>query len=237
MAKRKNSKYTPRGTCFLCGRSGIQARGAHAHLRDELNFTGWTEPFLWISLRSGPYDTVAQAEYWMEIGVHAHVPLKILDDFLRDVWLECCGHLSEFRVGHERFVSHPEDPDETGMEEVLVVNALRPGETFQYEYDFGTPTVITGKVRGYFDGPIADRHLWKGAVLLAMRNRMPQVSCTRCDRPATHAFEGEPRCLSHVPPDEIALPLVNSPRAGMCGYTGLPPGFCYEEPDEPEVSR
>ena len=37
--------------------------------------------------------------YWMHLQVAAGTTLATLDRFLRDIWLECCGHLSVFRIG------------------------------------------------------------------------------------------------------------------------------------------
>ncbi len=37
--------------------------------------------------------------YWMHLEVAVDTTLATLDRFLRDIWLECCGHLSVFRIG------------------------------------------------------------------------------------------------------------------------------------------
>jgi hypothetical protein len=37
--------------------------------------------------------------YWLHLEVTAETTLATLDRFLRDTWLECCGHLSVFRIG------------------------------------------------------------------------------------------------------------------------------------------
>jgi hypothetical protein len=37
--------------------------------------------------------------YWMHIEIPANATLQDLDDFLRQIWLECCGHLSSFEIG------------------------------------------------------------------------------------------------------------------------------------------
>ncbi|UCC99343.1 MAG: hypothetical protein JSW66_05545, partial [Phycisphaerales bacterium] len=31
-------------------------------------------------------------EYWMHIELPSDARLKVLDGFLRNIWLECCGH-------------------------------------------------------------------------------------------------------------------------------------------------
>ena len=38
-------------------------------------------------------------QYWMHIEVPAEAQLILLDDFIRDVWVECCDHLSSFQIG------------------------------------------------------------------------------------------------------------------------------------------
>lgn len=35
--------------------------------------------------------------------------LKALDRFLRDIWVECCGHLSEFDINGVIYDCYPED--------------------------------------------------------------------------------------------------------------------------------
>ena len=36
------------------------------------------------------------APYWLHLEVRADATLKTLDAFLRGLWLECCGHMSQF---------------------------------------------------------------------------------------------------------------------------------------------
>src|SRR5712692_833293 len=43
--------------------------------------------------------------YWMHLEVPTSATLDDLDDFLRDTWLECCGHLSEFKIGNVSYMS------------------------------------------------------------------------------------------------------------------------------------
>lgn len=37
-------------------------------------------------------------DYWLFVEVNENVTLLELDTFLRDIWLECCGHLSAFDI-------------------------------------------------------------------------------------------------------------------------------------------
>jgi hypothetical protein len=61
--------------------------------------------------------------------------LEDLDEFLRDIWLECCGHLSAF--SYQR--------SELGMGRKLK-DVLRSGMELLHEYAFGTPTELLVKV-------------------------------------------------------------------------------------------
>jgi hypothetical protein len=103
---------------------------------------------------------------------------------------------------------------------------LEVGMKFFYEYDYGSTTALALKVVA-----LRDQGTPKGTVQLLARNEAPQVSCHRCGtEPATQictecAWNGEgwlcEACVAaHECGDEMCLPVVNSPRAGVCGYTG-----------------
>ena len=47
--------------------------------------------------------------YWMHLEMPADATLADLDDFLRDTWLECCDHLSAFRIGKVSYMSQTDD--------------------------------------------------------------------------------------------------------------------------------
>src|SRR5947209_15995830 len=48
-------------------------------------------------------------QYWMHLEIPASEPLFTLDRFLRDVWVECCGHLSAFEIGGISYRDEPGD--------------------------------------------------------------------------------------------------------------------------------
>lgn len=70
----------------------------------------------------------------------------------------------------------------------------------------------------------------RDAVRLLARNDAPVWPCTECDEPAVSlcsycTYEGDAFfCEAHVEDhkcgDEAMLPVVNSPRMGVCAYTG-----------------
>jgi hypothetical protein len=49
--------------------------------------------------------------YWMHLKALGSARLRDLDAFLRDTWLECCGHLSEFTINGVKY-SADEEPDD-----------------------------------------------------------------------------------------------------------------------------
>jgi hypothetical protein len=164
--------------------------------------------------------------YWMHLAIPAEAPLSKLDRFLRRTWLECCGHLSVFAIGGNRYVSQPMEELELKGMGVRLSRVLELGLKFSYEYDYGSTTELTLKVVA-----LRDQRTARGAVQLLARNVAPQVTCQRCTAQlATHictecAWSGtgwlcEACAVAHKCGTEMCLPVVNSPRAGVCAYTG-----------------
>ena len=165
----------------------------------------------------------------MHIEMPADSALYDLDDFLRAVWLECCWHLSMFRVGEQRYVSFPPDvedwiryfPEDKEMD-VELGKVLEPGMEFTHEYDFGTTTYL--KVRAINLRRGAFKHK-KGVEIMA-RNHPPDFRCAICGKTATRVCvmaEYQTMCAEcgdEYGCAEYSLPIVNSPRVGECGYTG-----------------
>ncbi len=79
-------------------------------------------------------------EYWMHLEIPASDALADLDDFLRDIWLECCGHLSEFTIGGTSYSTEPEDyfflgeAETAGEEEEEELSVEELLESFPAEY-------------------------------------------------------------------------------------------------------
>ena len=161
--------------------------------------------------------------YWLHIEMNAMATLAKLDQFLRDIWLECCGHLSEFTINGIRYETSPSD-DWLGMDSksmnVQLRKVLNVKDKFSYEYDFGSTTHLEGQVLAEREG------LLKEEVKILARNNPYTFKCESCDAKATEictecwqSFCN--RCLiKHKCSEEMALPVVNSPRMGVCGYCG-----------------
>jgi hypothetical protein len=149
------------------------------------------------------------------------VTLKDLDRYLRGIWLECCGHMSQFSIGG------------WGGEEIPMKSRIKDvfaeGDELTHIYDFGTESVTLVEEVGQREGKPATSH----PVALLVRNVIPECECIECGEPATHLCveclnnEGVwgALCKKHAkkhPHDEYGepIPLVNSPRLGLCGYDG-----------------
>ena len=183
------------GSCALCGhRVGNPKMGAHLGLRIQAS---------------------EDPRYWSYLEMRADAAkLRHLDAFLRQLWLECCGHLSAFSIG------------ERELPMSATAGAVLPtlGATFQYEYDFGDTTALEGNVWMTRQGSLG-----RAPVRLRARNDALAWTCAACGSPATvvcsYCREDRIFCEAHAAAHEHAnedvyLPVVNSPRMGVCGYTG-----------------
>ena len=210
---------SPKSTCLLC-KSQYTGTGMTRHLQSCLpksldsqlkqqKFK--TQPFFHILVK-GYY----LPEYWLHLKVASNARLEDLDQFLRHIWLECCGHLSAFSIKGTEFKMGQKLKD-----------VLSPGMELLHEYDFGTTTELLVKTLGIYEGPIEKN---KPIQILA-RNEPPEIPCDECGKiPAVEICtecqwkEGGWLCQTcakdHECDEEMFLPVVNSPRTGDCGYAG-----------------
>jgi len=219
------ARVQSKGKCSFCG-TAFTGTGMARHLgpcREKhagKDVSGPRKLFYHIAVR-GRY----LPEYWMHLDVSASATLDDLDGFLRDTWLECCGHLSAFSIaGVQYFPSDYDSPDAESMN-VRLDDVLEPGLSFLHEYDFGTTTELSLKAISQPALPPT-----RAAVRVLARNDAPLISCQKCGKPATQVcrqclYAGEgwlcDECVEeHECDEEMLLPVVNSPRVGMCGYTG-----------------
>ncbi|MGH9895377.1 MAG: hypothetical protein ACREA0_26010 [bacterium] len=115
---------------------------------------------------------------------------------------------------------------EPGMASTVAAVFHPKGIKFRYEYDFGTTTTLTGQVLGNRHGSIG-----RSPVRLLARNDPLVWSCAECKASATTVCPfciDSDACLfcdAHATDhehaeEEVYLPVVDSPRMGVCGYTG-----------------
>jgi hypothetical protein len=175
-------------------------------------------------------------EYWMFLEVDGTSKLKAIDRFLRDTWLECCGHLSRFTIKDQRYESQLDPiPDPFFKENSKTMSQstssiFQPGMNIDYVYDYGSSTELLLKVISDVPGKIVG----KGKVKLVARNNELVFKCAKCKKEiatkiCTVCIHEKDRsrasfcdnCVDlHICGEEMALPIVNSPRSGECGYTG-----------------
>jgi hypothetical protein len=222
------------GKCLLCG--GTKGKVAMTkHVEGCLSKEGGTgerKRSAGSRVKSGLHiviDCPGAPIFWLHARAPSDATLGDLDAFLRDTWLECCGHLSAFEIGGMRYETHPEDsfPPVESMD-IPLGQVLVPGITFSHEYDLGTPTKLRLKIVSDYLGGIPS---WpRGDIRLLARNDPPRPVCSLCDAPATKAcpqcaYGGDPWVCGDCAPEhecgeDTLLPFVNSPRCGVCGYTG-----------------
>lgn len=193
------------GVCAQC-EARVDKASAAEHLGACPVRRAGTDPML---------DLLVEAEgapfFWLHILASPQATFRALDALLRRTWLDCCGHCSEFRAGDEEI--------DLGIELRAI---LRPGIAIDYDYDFGSTTSLTVRAMGELTG-----HVGRREARVAMRNEMPPHACQECGKEDAASICGEcerylgPKCgRKHGCDEEMALPVVNSPRAGVCGYTG-----------------
>jgi len=185
--------------------------------------------------------------YWLHLQAPTYCTFGDLDRLLRRIWLECCDHLSafEFPVRRKRprlatpidfaalaqeFIreSPPgcgDDANDDALMGKTLGSKLKPGVVFSHQYDFGSTTHLALRVAAEHTAPALP-----GKLKLLARNEPPAIPCSVCAKPATQlcgqcveegtgefcdACAGQHECG-----EEMLMPLINSPRAGVCGYCG-----------------
>jgi hypothetical protein len=214
------------GTCAYCGETIIR-RGVSGHLEK----CPQRQAALAVALESTrPVETIwhlriqdaHDKDFWLDLEMIGSASLDKLDKYLRAIWLECCGHLSQFTIGGW---------GGTDIGKARKADSIfEPGLVLRHLYDFGTTSETDIKVMDARQGQATSKH----PIALLARNQMPKVACQECGEPAKWLCieclcEEEDKtgflCDAHVeehPHDNYGepMPLLNSPRSGMCGYDG-----------------
>ena len=208
------------GKCFFCNDS-ISVGSIGTHLAKHLNKIGdnileQTKSFNHIHIYS-KYDK----NMFLHLLVDSKAKFELIDDFLRDIWLECCGHLSGFRFKSDEIKMNKKVGDV-----FLVVDKI------DYDYDYGTTTSLIIKGLKTYKLPYIDQNL-----ILLSRNEPLELICSNCELlPAEKMCSAccdqfgflllckkcdkkhKKTCEDYD--DYAELNIVNSPRCGECGYIG-----------------
>lgn len=210
-----DSKIVSQGKCTYCDKT-FSPRGMITHLKDHLNAEQIANP----TTEKAYFLNIKTEKYFLEVLVKGKAVFEELDTFLRDIWVECCHHLSGF--SHKQFEIDMSDKFQ---------DILSPGLILRYDYDYGSTTRFNLEVAGAYN--IA---MNKNLVLLS-RNEPLKFMCHICkEKPAVDI------CTTHMCitdqymfcsscskkhagkcddfEDYSSMPVVNSPRMGVCGYTG-----------------
>ena len=261
------------GRCHLCG-NAVRAEDVSTHARSCVMAAvqvGFVDNDL--HPRHVGNDTILiwvrgdELRHWLMLAVRPTTSLRQLDQFLRNLWLECCGHMSHFQIGATRYNASIPGPGDTRLVEAdlaepgerhmlyTVEEAIREGELFRHEYDYGDTTYLDLECVADLPAPYqflpelidppepADGHT-DDFITIVARN-LPLERCFTCEEPARWCYYENPYAL--VPREHggsIALPpyfcddcaprnvtltiLRNSPRAGVGCYDNV-----HDQPDSP----
>ncbi|HEY84012.1 MAG TPA: plasmid pRiA4b ORF-3 family protein [Chloroflexi bacterium] len=221
MARRKQS----RGKCAFCGREmtkgGLSKHLSSCSQRQETIDAANAKRGAAKQLYHLQVQDAWSPDFWLHLEMNGDATLQDLDYYLRAIWLECCGHLSRFSFGGW---GGGEIAKETRIDRIF-----EPGVELTHIYDFGTSSETLIKAVRAREGKPLTAH----PIMLMARNNTPEVVCVECGKPAAYLcmeclYEyDEPGwlCAEHAethPHDNYGdpVPLVNSPRLGMCGYDG-----------------
>ncbi len=209
-------ELTSEGKCIFC--KGVYAQNEmNKHLTGHLTKMAKedtdkkSEIYCHIEVEAG--------EMFLHLLVKGNRAMKSIDQYLRNIWLECCGHLSDF--GHKNY--------EVSMKE-RVEDVFQPRVKLFHDYDYGTTTRVFLRARKHYLLNLPED------IILLSRNEPLKLMCANCKKkPAVnictvcwwddYALYCEDCSEKHAETcedfaDYAEMPVVNSPRMGECGYTG-----------------
>ncbi len=214
------------GKCIYCEKL-FSSRGLSRHLATHLK----NEPA--VDRKKSFHLLVGAKPYFLHLLMDGDATLEDLDYFLRGIWLECCGHMSQFserRWGNKLKFS------------TLCRRAFDKGVELWYAYDFGSTTEFTVRCLEVY------RIATPEGIRLLSRNEPLDMPCDHCKKKQATKL-----CTVHYGEDEMffcdacaeehqeecedaeyaMLSVVNSPRMGVCAYEG---GTIDLERDQPASS-
>jgi hypothetical protein len=152
--------------------------------------------------------------YFLYLWINGNAKMEDFDAFLREIWLECCGHMSKFTdksfkremsMGSydimdafdfleqgkvKQYEKIMEDFGEIPMSRAIN-KVFAKGKKYEYEYDYGSSTILQIEVMEEY--PFAAP---KKMVLLS-RNEPLEIRCDMC-----HTEIAEVACTVHIYEEE-----------------------------------
>lgn len=231
------------GVCLYC-KKVISKQGMNRHV--GTHFKTMAKELAKDNKDRGKYYhvSVTAAEMFLTLAVEETTLFEDLDDFLRAIWLECCGHMSSFRANSGVTIMDMTDDFGFGFERGTKSMETKVGKVFKkdmlltYEYDFGSTTELKIKVMDKYTIPLQEDN-----ILLISRNEPLPILCMTCEKePAeeicgVHVYDDGFFCKKcakkHAKKcddfeDYAKMSVINSPRMGVCAYEG---GSIDEERD------
>ena len=246
-------KIKSEGKCLFCDKMFAKA-GINRHLATHLKEKSETgQRGLSYLVKVETSKKWGSTPYFLSLWIDGEATFQSFDQFLRDIWLECCGHLSafmdpeqkkkksgmfDFMAAFERFSNENVVDSDQDMEEFegdipmrwKTKKVLCKGKVLDYEYDFGSTTALCITVIEQLSIKADSK------IVLLSRNEPSSIMCTSCCKaPATQICTS---CMYESPSvfcekcakkhakkcsdfdDYSSMPVVNSPRMGVCGYEG-----------------
>lgn len=250
----KQEKMKSVGKCLFCDKEYAKAginRHLNKHLEDKARENKPGLSFL-VKVEADP--KWGSSPYFLSLWIDGTTKMQAVDQFLRDIWLECCGHMSAFTNPAIRYkrggayfdywdaqellekgeVKEYENMMEQGRGEIPLSrkakDALAKDLKLEYEYDFGSTSALLLSVLAEYPVQADDE------IVLLSRNEPLEIYCDACGKESAtmmctvHDWEEDDmfcaKCAKkHAKAcsdfeDYAAMPVVNSPRMGVCDYTG-----------------
>ena len=214
-----------KGKCYCCDKE-LTERTIKRHIKncpnikkvisDEIIADKKTRNQFIISMK----DKYNKNTYCIYLSIDENLQLQHLDKFIRDVWVECCGHLSSFYIDEMKY---DDNRNELYQMNVKLKEVLSVGQKFEYEYDFGDTTYIILEVVDKIE--VSTKH---SQIEILARNNENYYTCSKCGEKAqyyqyeTNKFLCE-KCADELDEDEFEElygDYFNSPRDCVCGYVG-----------------
>lgn len=203
-----NTKLTSHGACLFCGKTFTKA-GMGKHLKSHFaSISSTNKKDISFLLKVEPDPRYDSRPFFLFLWVNGKARSVEVDDFLRAIWLECCGHLSKF-VDQERrkqnrrsfggnmfgmmdAMDYLEAGNTKKYEEIMeqsygeipmsrtAEKAMYEGQKIEYEYDFGSSTDLLITVEKELNIKPKEK------IILLSRNEPLKIMCDKCGiRPAT----------------------------------------------------
>lgn len=224
-------KTTSEGSCYFCQKMVGQS-GMNRHLTTHLNALQKEDT----TKRATSFLVYVKADImFLNLWVSDTTTFKKLDQFLRSIWLECCGHMSAFYDKNGNYIHKVTDefsqpyPQNVPFE-MQVGKVFSKGKKLDYEYDFGSTTLLAIEVKNAFDIKAPQ------PIVLLSRNEPLHLLCDTCTTNiataicSVHLYDEQSffceKCAKkHAKTcedfaDYARMEVVNSPRMGVCSYSG-----------------